>query len=79
MIRVGPAGWNYKDWAGVAYPEPKPKGFDPLAYLAKAKALVNAVMLEAKRKVAAPPELVAAYPEELTPVVARVRATAARP
>ena len=35
MIRVGPAGWNYKDWAGFAYPEPKPKGFDPLAYLAQ--------------------------------------------
>ena len=47
----------------------------------KAKALVNAVMLEAmlaKRKVAAPPELVAAYPGELTPVVAGVRASAAR-
>ena len=35
MIRIGPAGWNYKDWAGLAYPEPKPKGFDPLAWLAR--------------------------------------------
>jgi uncharacterized protein YecE (DUF72 family) len=35
MIRIGPAGWNYKDWAGVAYPEPKPKGFDPLSLLAR--------------------------------------------
>ena len=34
MIRIGPAGWNYKDWAGIAYPEPKPRGFDPLAWLA---------------------------------------------
>ena len=34
MIRVGPAGWSYKDWAGIVYPAPKPKGFDPLAYLA---------------------------------------------
>lgn len=34
MIRVGPAGWSYKDWAGIVYPEPKPRGFDPLAYLA---------------------------------------------
>lgn len=33
MIRVGPAGWSYKDWAGVAYPKPKPAGFDPLEYL----------------------------------------------
>ncbi len=34
MIRVGPAGWAYKDWNGIVYPEPKPRGFDPLAYLA---------------------------------------------
>lgn len=35
MIRFGPAGWSYKDWAGIVYPAPKPKGFDPLAYLAR--------------------------------------------
>ncbi|HEX7240135.1 MAG TPA: DUF72 domain-containing protein [Longimicrobiaceae bacterium] len=34
MIRFGPAGWSYDDWAGVVYPKPKPKGFDPLEYLA---------------------------------------------
>jgi uncharacterized protein YecE (DUF72 family) len=35
MIRVGPAGWSYKDWEGFVYPEkPGPK-FDPLAYLAR--------------------------------------------
>jgi uncharacterized protein YecE (DUF72 family) len=34
MIRFGPAGWVYDDWAGIVYPEPKPKGFDPLRYLA---------------------------------------------
>lgn len=34
MIRVGPAGWAYKDWSGVVYPEPKPRRFDPLRYLA---------------------------------------------
>ena len=34
MIRFGPAGWSYKDWAGIVYPAPKPTGFDPLAYLA---------------------------------------------
>lgn len=34
MIRYGPAGWSYRDWAGVVYPRPKPKGFDPLHYLA---------------------------------------------
>ena len=35
MIRVGPAGWSYKDWAGTVYPAPRPRGFDPLAYLAE--------------------------------------------
>ena len=34
MIRFGPAGWDYRDWAGVVYPRPLPKGFDPLAWLA---------------------------------------------
>lgn len=34
MIRVGPAGWTYKDWAGVVYPRPKPKGFDELEAIA---------------------------------------------
>lgn len=33
-IRVGPAGWSYKDWVGQVYPKPQPRGFDPLAYLA---------------------------------------------
>lgn len=35
MIRFGPAGWSYRDWQGMVYPEPAPKGFDPLAYLAR--------------------------------------------
>jgi len=33
MIRVGP-GWAYKDWEGIVYPKPKPRGFDPVTYLA---------------------------------------------
>jgi uncharacterized protein YecE (DUF72 family) len=35
VIRVGPAGWDYPDWSGKVFPQPKPKGFDPLAYLAR--------------------------------------------
>jgi len=35
MIRIGPAGWAYKDWEGIVYPKPKPRGFDPVAYLAR--------------------------------------------
>jgi uncharacterized protein YecE (DUF72 family) len=34
MIRYGPAGWSYDDWAGEVYPQPAPKGFDPLVFLA---------------------------------------------
>lgn len=32
-IRFGTAGWDYPDWQGTVFPKPKPKGFDPLAYL----------------------------------------------
>ncbi len=35
MIRVGPAGWSYEDWAGIVYPLKKGSKFDPLAYLAE--------------------------------------------
>jgi uncharacterized protein YecE (DUF72 family) len=34
MIRFGTAGWQYRDWEGIVYPNPRPRGFDPLAYLA---------------------------------------------
>jgi len=32
-IRIGPAGWSYKDWEGIVYP-PRRGRFDELAYLA---------------------------------------------
>jgi len=34
VIRVGVAGWDYRDWAGIVYPSPLPRGFDRLAFLA---------------------------------------------
>jgi uncharacterized protein YecE (DUF72 family) len=34
-VRVGPAGWNYKDWEGIVYPKGQGKSFDPLALLAE--------------------------------------------
>src|SRR5688500_2246252 len=34
-IHVGTAGWSYRDWEGVFYPKPHPRGFDPLSYLAR--------------------------------------------
>jgi uncharacterized protein YecE (DUF72 family) len=35
MIRIGPAGWSYKDWEGIVYPLNPPKGFHPATYLAQ--------------------------------------------
>jgi uncharacterized protein YecE (DUF72 family) len=32
---IGTAGWSYEDWNGVVYPDPQPKGFDPLTFLAQ--------------------------------------------
>lgn len=34
-IRIGPAGWAYKDWDGIVYPRKPGAKFDPLSYLAK--------------------------------------------
>ena len=33
-VRVGVAGWDYPDWKGILYPHPRPRGFDPVRYLA---------------------------------------------
>jgi uncharacterized protein YecE (DUF72 family) len=33
-IRVGPAGWSYKDWIGVVYPRRKPPHFHEATFLA---------------------------------------------
>ena len=35
IIRIGPAGWSYKDWEGIVYPQKPGKAFDPLEYLAR--------------------------------------------
>jgi uncharacterized protein YecE (DUF72 family) len=35
VIRIGPAGWSYRDWGGVVYPAVKPKGFHEATYLAQ--------------------------------------------
>lgn len=35
VIRVGVAGWDYPDWAGVVYPGRSRAGFDRLAWLAQ--------------------------------------------
>lgn len=33
-VRIGPAGWNYKDWYGIVYPEKAGKDFKELDFLA---------------------------------------------
>ena len=33
-IRIGPAGWSYKDWNGIVYPRSRPVGFHEASYLA---------------------------------------------
>ena len=35
IIRIGPAGWAYKDWEGVVYPQKPGAKFDPLEYVAR--------------------------------------------
>lgn len=35
LIRIGPAGWSYKDWEGTVYPKKPAKTFDPLEYLSR--------------------------------------------
>lgn len=34
-LRIGPAGWSYKDWEGIVYPQKPGSKFDPLEYLAR--------------------------------------------
>jgi uncharacterized protein YecE (DUF72 family) len=40
-LHVGVAGWDYPDWRGIVYPQPKPKGFDPVRWLARSIDLIE--------------------------------------
>ncbi len=35
VVRCGVAGWNFPGWESAVYPRPKPRGFQPLAYLSR--------------------------------------------
>lgn len=41
MLRIGTAGWNYKDWDGIVYPRPRPRSFDELEYLSRFFSMVE--------------------------------------
>ncbi len=32
---LGPSGWSYPDWHGPVYPDPPPRGFSPLRFMAR--------------------------------------------
>ncbi|MBI2932127.1 MAG: DUF72 domain-containing protein [Planctomycetes bacterium] len=34
-LLIGPAGWSYDDWKGIVYPNPAPRGWDPLVTIAQ--------------------------------------------
>ena len=34
-LYIGTAGWSYKDWCGIVYPDPRPRGFCEPLYLAQ--------------------------------------------
>lgn len=35
IVRVGPAGWSYEDWAGIVYPEGMSKKVHPVEFLSQ--------------------------------------------
>lgn len=35
MIRIGTAGWSFKEWKGIVYPPRLPRGFHELSFLAE--------------------------------------------
>jgi uncharacterized protein YecE (DUF72 family) len=41
VIRFGPAGWEYPDWAGMVYPSRPQRGFDRLRFLSRYFATVE--------------------------------------
>lgn len=61
-IRIGPCGWSYPDWNGVVYPVRKPRGFKPLAYLAR---FFNALEVNASFYAIPTPRMTSAWPRQV--------------
>ncbi len=57
---IGPAGWDYPDWGGIVYPAARPRGFKPLAYLAR---YFNAVEVNSSFYRIPSPRMTAAWPQ----------------
>lgn len=64
MIRVGTAGWDYSDWNGIVYPAPRPRGFDPLRFLAE---FFDAIEINATFYRIPPPSVAASWVERTKP------------
>jgi uncharacterized protein YecE (DUF72 family) len=61
---IGPSGWVFDDWYGVVYPLSPPRGFKPLAYLAR---YFNAVEVNASFYRLPTPRMTAAWPRLVPP------------
>ncbi len=71
---IGPAGWSYDDWNGIVYPQPRPRGFRPLAYLTR---FFNAVEVNSSFYAIPSPTTTAAWAEQ-TPATFRFTVKAPR-
>lgn len=61
---IGPSGWSYPDWYGTVYPKPKPRGFKPLAFLARH---FNAVEVNSSFYAIPTPTMTASWPPQTPP------------
>ncbi len=61
---IGPSGWSYEDWNGVVYPDVRPRGFKPLADLAR---FLNAVEVNTSFYRIPTPRMTAAWPKLVPP------------
>lgn len=62
QLWIGPAGWSYDDWNGIVYPQPRPRGFKPLSYLAR---FFNSVEVNSSFYRIPSPRMTAAWPRQV--------------
>lgn len=59
---IGPSGWSYDDWFGIVYPQPRPRGFKPLAHIAR---YFNAAEVNSSFYRVPSPRMTAAWPGQV--------------